>query len=317
MKAVQIHRFGGPEVLRLAHVPPPCASGTQDLVDVTFAGVNFSDLSRRSGGDGALSLPAVLGAEVVGRRRADGRRVAALLPAGGGYAQVAAVERQWSVEVPEAVPDDEAVAVLEQGLTAWHGLVTVGRMTAGETVLVQAAAGGVGHLAIQLARSLGAGRVIGLASTPAKREFALACGADAVVDSTAPDLAGEVLAATDGEGVDLALESVGGAVLVAVHSTLRSFGRVVVIGAASDTPTAIHVDKLTQTSTGILGFWLQQVLDDEELFASSAAHLLSLVAAGQLHPHVGLVLPLSEAGRAHALLADRRMRGKVLLFAAS
>ncbi|HWS37007.1 MAG TPA: zinc-binding dehydrogenase [Actinoplanes sp.] len=271
MLAAVITAAGGPDVFALDEVPEP-AGGTV-LIDVTLAGVSRRDLAqRRDGGP-----PPVLGTDVVGRRRSDGCRVAALLPAGGGYAQVAAAAAGHVVEVPDDVGDQQALAVLEQGLTAWHCLHTVGRVDSGDLVLVvTVGAGGAGHLEIQLARAAGA-RVIG---------------------------------AVHDDPPTLILDAVGGRFFTGLRAVLAPFGRIVTYG---DPVGAVEVGTLVAASTGVLGFDLRQVLDDEALYRSSAARLFHLVERGVLTFPDSVVYPLSAVGRAHADLEDRVVAGKPMI----
>jgi len=204
MRALVLREFGGVEGLRLAEVPQPVAGEGESLIDVTLAGLNFADLEIRAGLYAPPPLPAVLGVDVVGRRRSDGRRVVALLRDGGGYAQVAVARDACTVEVPDDIDDAQAVSLLEQGCTAYCALLTAGRLRPGEQVAVSAAAGGVGHLAVQIALALGARTVAGVASTPAKREF-LRSLSPRVVAVGGPE---EIRAELPG-GVDLYLDSVG------------------------------------------------------------------------------------------------------------
>ena len=154
MRAIQQQEFGGPEVLRLADVPEPDCGPGAVLVDVTLAGVNFADIhQRRNEYLAASELPLVPGAEVAGVRRDTGERVVALTGGRGGYAQVAAVPEAHTFPVPDGVDDGAALALLLQGLTAWHLLRTSARVAPGESVVVHAAAGGTGSLAVQLARA--------------------------------------------------------------------------------------------------------------------------------------------------------------------
>ncbi|WP_433794069.1 quinone oxidoreductase family protein [Actinoplanes sp. CA-252034] len=301
MLAAVITAFGGPDVFALTEMPDPAG----DVVDVTLAGVNHGDVHRRRGADEKPPLPAVLGADVVGRLRSDGRRVAALLPAGGGYAQVAPAGHV--VGVPDGVSDEQALAVLEQGLTAWHSLHTLGRVGADDVVVVTAAAGGVGHLAVQLARAAGA-RVVALASSPAKRAFLTELGAHVTVDSNHPNLGAAL-----GEAPTLVLDGVGGRTFEQLHRALAPFGRIVAYGGAADVPNTVAVDDLMTTSTGVLGFRLQQVLDDEELYRSSAARLFHLAGRGLLTARIGGRYPLSAVGRAHADLESRVTSGKLVI----
>ncbi|MGH2951798.1 MAG: quinone oxidoreductase family protein, partial [Solirubrobacterales bacterium] len=218
MQAIQISEFGGPEVLELVEVPDPEPADGEVVVDVARAGINFADTHvTRNDYLAEQTLPMIPGGEVCGRT-ADGRRVAAMLT-GGGYAQRVAIPQGWLIPVPDAVSDDQAAALLLQGLTA-HALVhRCARLEAGETVVVEAAAGGTGSLSVQLAKRAG-GRVIALASSPEKRELATRLGADATVDSRAEDLGEAILAANDGRQVDAVLEMTGGPTFEACLRTL-------------------------------------------------------------------------------------------------
>ncbi|BAL86574.1 putative alcohol dehydrogenase [Actinoplanes missouriensis 431] len=311
MLAAVITAFGGPGVFALDEIAEPAPGPDTGIVDVTLAGVNYADVHRRRGEHEQPPLPAVLGADVVGRRRADGRRVAALLPAGGGYAQVAAPLRRHTVPVPDAVTDEQALAVLEQGLTAWHSLHTLGRVDGDDLVVVTAGAGGVGHLAVQLARWAGA-RVVALASSPSKRAAAVELGAHAAVDSRHPDLGSAVRQAL-GAAPTLVLDSVGGETFERLRAALAPFGRIVAYGGASDVSTTVAVDDLMTASTGVLGFRLQRVLDDEEIFASSAARLFHLAGRGVLRARIGGRYPLGAVGQAHADLEGRSTTGKLVI----
>ncbi|MFE4520080.1 zinc-binding alcohol dehydrogenase family protein, partial [Kitasatospora sp. NPDC056783] len=296
MRALVIHRYGGPEELSVETVPEPEAGPGRVLVDVTLAGLNYADLECRTGEYLRFPLPAVLGIDVVGRRREDGRRVVALLRAGGGYARVAAPEAAHTVEVPDGVSDEQALGLLEQGATAYGALALAGRLRPGEAVAVTAAAGGVGHLAVQLARELGAGRVVALASTPEKREFVRSLGADAVFDPEDPDLAGRL--ALEG-GLDLFVDSVGGPVLRAGLAALAPFGRLVSVGAREGVEDGFTMGELTERSAGAQGFWLKHVLADRKLFEHVADHLFRLSVERRLVARIDRTVPLSGVAGAH------------------
>ena len=181
MRAIQVKQFGGPEVLELVDLPAPTPQGSLQLLAVTAAGVNYADTHQAA--DDYLApqtLPFVPGAEVVGVD-ADGRRVVALVPS-GGYAEQALAHPGTTFALPDEVDDTTALAFVLQGTTAWHLLRTSARMAPGETVVVHAGAGGVGCLAVQLARELGARRIIATASSPEKRDLARDLGADVALD---------------------------------------------------------------------------------------------------------------------------------------
>lgn len=312
MKAIRIERFGGPEVLDYADVPDPDPADGEVVVDVARAGINFADThASRDDYLAAQSLPLIPGAEISGRT-ADGRRVAAILPS-GGYAQKAVVAEPWLVPVPDAVSDDQAAALLLQGLTA-HALVNFcARLEPGETVVIEAAAGGTGSLSVQLAKRAGA-RVIGLASSASKRELAQRLGADAAVDSNAGDLTAAILDANGGKRVDAVLQMSGGEALGAELRALAPFGRMVVFGIASRRQAEIKTGNLLRHSTAVIGFWLMHlVARRRELVAQATAGLLDLVASKELEVVIGGVYPLSEAARAHEDIIARRTAGKLLL----
>ena len=188
MRAVQIQEFGGPEVLQVVDLPPPEPGEGQVLVEVSRAGINFADTHQRENSYLArYEVPLVLGGEVAGTTP-DGTRVVALVPS-GGYAEYALAHESTVFPIPDGVDDGTALALVIQGLTAWHLFKTSAKLAEGESVVVVSGAGGVGSLALQLARPFGAGRVIATASTEEKRAFTLKLGADAAVDPTRDQIA--------------------------------------------------------------------------------------------------------------------------------
>lgn len=311
MKAIRIERFGGPEVMELVELPDPEPGDGEVVVEVARAGINFADThATRDDYLARQTLPLTPGAEVSGRT-ADGRRFAAIVAA-GGYAQRVAVPEGWLVPVPDAVSDDQAAAILLQGLTA-HALVhRCARLQESETVVVEAAAGGTGSLAVQIAKRAGA-RVIALASSPEKRELAERLGADATVDSRADDLGEAILAANRGEQVDAVLQMSGGEAFEQELRVLAPFGRMVTFGIASRQPNEVSTGHLLRTSRSVIGFWLMHLIPRRAEVARMADELLGAVAAGELQVVVGDVYPLSEARRAHEEMVARRTSGKLLL----
>ena len=311
VKAIRIERFGGPEVMELVELPDPEPGEGEELVEVARAGINFADThATRNDYLAEQTLPLTPGGEVSGTT-ADGRRVAALL-ANGGYAQKVVVPSNWLIPLPDQVSDDQAAALLLQGLTA-HALVNrCARLQEGETIVVQAAAGGTGTLAVQLAKRAG-GRVIALASSEEKRELATRLGADATVDSRAEDLKAAILEANEGREVDAVLEMSGGATFEACLRTLAPFGRLVLFGIASREPNEVNTGHLLRHSRAVIGFWLMHLVPRRDEVAAMIADLLGAVASGELEVVVGDVYPLSDARRAHEELAGRRTSGKLLL----
>lgn len=312
MRAVQIQEFGGPEVLEVVELPEPEAGPDEVVVEVARAGMNFADTHQRENDYLAKAeLPLIPGGEIAGRTP-DGRRVAAML-ANGGYAERVAVPRAALVPIPDEVSDDQAAGVLLQGLTAWALLNVSARLQRGESVVVQAAGGGTGTLAVQLARRAGAGRVIALASTAEKRALAERLGADAAVDSRAGDLGAAILAANGGEQVDVVLEMSGGEAFDACLSALAPFGRLVSFGIASREPNRVMSQKLMRTSRAVVGFWLVHLLRRPDLLERGITELLEAVASGKLEVVIGRTYALSEVAGAHRALQGRATHGKLLL----
>jgi NADPH2:quinone reductase len=313
MRAIRITEFGGPEVLRLEDVPDPTPTEGFDLVDVSAAGVNYADTHQIENSYlSTTELPLIPGSEVVGTT-SDGRRVSSLVGT-GGYAEKALAYPDLTFDLPDAVTDGQALALMVQGLTAWHLLRTSSHLAEGESVVVHAAAGGVGTLAIQLAKRWGAGRVIGVASTPEKRQLAMDLGADATVDAGSSDLKAALQEANNGARVDIVLEMVGGPTFDASLAALAPFGRLATFGMAGRVPPApIDVGALLQRSRAVIGFWLVHCLGKPGMVKEPMAELLKLVADGHLTPIVGTTYPLADARSAHEDLRARRSTGKLVL----
>jgi NADPH:quinone reductase len=230
MRAVQITRFGGPEVLDVVDLPDPVPGEGQQLYEVSSAGVNFADTHQIENSYlSSQELPLIPGSEFVGTPVGGGQRVVGLLE-GGGYAEKVAAHDFLTWPVPDGVSDEQALAVVLQGATAWHLLRTSTHLAEGESVVVIAGAGGVGSLALQLAKRWGAGRVIATASSPEKRALCEQLGADATVDPALADedpknFTAALREANGGRRVDIVLEMTGGNVFDGSLSALAPFGR--------------------------------------------------------------------------------------------
>ena len=312
MRAVQIKEFGGPEVLQVVDLPDPEPGPDEVVVEVARAGMNFADTHQRENDYLAKAeLPLIPGGEIAGRT-ADGRRVAAML-ANGGYAEKVVAHRAALVPIPDEVSDDQAAGVLLQGLTAWALLRISARLERGESVVVQAAGGGTGTLAVQLAKRYGAGRVIALASTGEKRDLAIRLGADAAVDSRSDDLASAIREANGGDQVDVVLEMAGGAAFDACLSVLAPFGRLVSFGIASRQPNEVMTQKLMRTSRAVVGFWLVHLFRRPDLLEQGVTELLEAVGSGKLEVVIGATYGLSDVADAHRALQGRETQGKLLL----
>jgi len=311
MRAVQVSEVGGPEVLRVADLPEPRPGEGEVLIDVSLAGVNFGDTHQREGQYIAeRELPFVLGGEVAGV--VDGRRVVALLET-GGYAERAVAPAQRTFDIPDGLSDHAALALLVQGLTAWHLYRTAARLGEGESVVVHSAAGGVGGLAVQLAKPMGAGRVIATAGSKERRELALELGADAAVDPDTEGLTAALVEANGGEQVDVVLETAGGRVFEQSLQALAPFGRLVAYGNSTREKVRVSNAALLKTSRAVVGFWLMHLLDRPAMLAEPLADLFGRAARGELQAQLGPVYPLDEVRRAHEDLAGRRTTGKLAL----
>jgi NADPH2:quinone reductase len=313
VRAIRIDEWGGPEVLQLVEdAPEPVPGPDEVLVRVARAGVNFADTHASQNAYVArYALPLVPGAEVAGVLE-DGTRVVALTGGGGGYAEVAAVPREHVVPVPDGVSDGEALAILLQGLTAWHLYRTAGRVAEGESVVVVSGAGGVGSLAVQLGRGMGAGRVIATASSEDKRELVRSLGADVALD-TASLTTEALLEANGGAPVDVVFEMAGGPVFDACLDALAPLGRLVAYGISSREQNEVRTGKLLKTSRAVVGFWLFHVTPRPEMVRPALEDLFARLARRELRVVEGETYPLSDARRAHEDLKSRRTSGKLLL----
>jgi NADPH:quinone reductase len=323
MRAVQITEFGDLDVLKLADVETPEPGDGEVLIRVSHCGVNFADTHQRENSYLAkFELPLIPGGEVAGvvERGTDdlpaGTRVVAMISS-GGYAEYAVAPALTTFPIPEGVEDGTALALLIQGLTAWHLYRTSAKLAEGESVVVISGAGGVGSLAVQLAKPMGAGRVIATASSEDKRQLTLDLGADAAVDPAAEDLTAALIEANGGEQVDVVLEMAGGRIFDASLNALAPFGRIVTYGLASREPTEVQNGFLMRKSRAVVGFWLMHMLARPELLRDPLADLLERAARGELRVVVGGTYPMSEVRRAHEDLQARRTTGKLLLDPAS
>lgn len=294
MRAIQLHEFGGPEVLELRNVPVPEPGPGEVLIEVSRAGVNFADTHQRENSYLAkFELPLIPGGEVAGSTE-DGQRVVALLRS-GGYAEYVVAPEAMTFPIPDGVDDGRALALIIQGTTAWHLYRTCAKLEQGERVLVISGAGGVGSLALQLAKPFGAGQVTATASTPEKRALCLELGADEAID------------ASEIEGpFDVVLEMSGGETFDKSLHALAPFGRLVTYGIASRQANTVNSGALMRKSRSVVGFWLMHALD-------RLREPLDELLAMDLRVVVGETYPMSDVRRAHEDLQGRRTSGKLLL----
>lgn len=333
MQAIRAKSFGTPDVLVIEEVPVPRPGPGQVLIRVESAGVNFSDVKRRRNDPYPFptTLPYTPGGEVAGTVEALGEGVEgpsvgtpvfALVGEDGstGYAQFAVANAPGVIPIPPGLSADVASGLVIAGSTAVLILKEAARLRTGETVLVQGAAGGVGSYAVQVAKLLGAGTVIGAAGSPGKREAVLALGADHAVDYTKADWPDRVLELTGGRGVDVVLEMAGGAAFERSLLCLAPFGRAVVYGSTSGEPlrmgpktiqTLFYDPSPNQAIAAFnLGLWFGL---RPEAAVGALQTLIGYVASGQVEVPIGHVLPLRRAAEAHRMLEERRTTGKIVL----
>ncbi|XRQ15927.1 quinone oxidoreductase family protein [Actinomadura welshii] len=314
MRAIQITEFGGPEVLNVAELPDPEAGPGHLLIDVSRAGVNYADTHQAENSYLAESaLPMVPGGEVVGTAP-DGRRVVALVGT-GGYAERAVAPEALAWDVPDAIDDVTALGMVIQGASAWVLLRRNVHLAPGESVVVHAAAGGVGSLAVQLAKAWGAGRVIATASSQDKRDLAVELGADVAIDPAEPDLKDALIEANGGRRVDTVLEMTGGTVTDQSLRALAPFGRLAFYGMASrQEPSPVRPANLMRHSTTVSGMWLAHVFQlPGDVMRGALDELFGLAADGRIRVVGGGEYGLAEARRAHEDLRARRTTGKLVL----
>jgi NADPH2:quinone reductase len=322
MKAVQLSEYGGPEVLKIIDCERPVPTDKEVLIEIKAIGVNYADTARREGQYVIPTpLPFVPGAEIAGIVREVGSGVTkvkagspvAVLIESGGYAEYAVAHETTLIPLPEGMDFQEAAALPLQGLSAYHILKTMGRLEKEETVLVHASAGGVGSLAVQLAKLFGAGKVIATASSDEKLAFAKKLGADYTVNYTEANWEAEVLEITGGKGVDVALEMAGGEVFRKTLKCLATFGRLVIYGVASGKQEKFYPSSLMGKNQSVIGFFLPQIMRNPALLQDSLQELIGYVMEGKLELTLGGQYPLVEAADVHAILQGRKTMGKLIL----
>ncbi|MFD0200841.1 MULTISPECIES: zinc-binding dehydrogenase [Saccharothrix] len=321
MRVIRVVRFGGPEVMVPGEAPDPVAAAGQVVVEVAVAGMSFVETQIRRGVDqwhAKPSLPYVPGSLVAGRvsavgARVDpawlGRRVVADTGETGGFAERALAGVEDLFPVPDGLGLPEAVALFSDGSTAL-GLAEKAGIGAGDLVLVEAAAGGVGSLLVQLARAAGA-QVVGAARGARKLDLIRELGADAAVDYSEPDWTGRVREVTGGAGPDVVFDGVGGRIGRAAFEVTARGGRFSVHGASSGEVTSIDPAEARDRGVDVTG--IEQLLDFGPNVARWATRMMAEAAAGVVRPVIGQTFPLERAADAHAAIENRTAAGKTLL----
>lgn len=321
MRAITVSEFGDSAVLTECDRQAPTRGPDEVRIDVAAAGVNFADIEQRRGQypDGP-SPPFVPGLEVAGTVTAAptdsdlavGDRVAAVTSS-GGYATEATAPVEQTFEVPETCSWAEATVLPVQGLTAHNVVHEWGNLSAGERVLVHAGAGGVGSLAVQLAADAGA-TVFTTASTAEKRSLTNELGADHAIDYTTANVTDEVLAQTDGDGVDLVIDGVGGRPFEDSVEALAPMGRIVSFGMASGSIPTVATPRLFFQNQSVIGYHLEHALEHApERVLSAVPSLRDALASDEFDVIIDRTLPLAAAQQAHDALANRETTGKVVL----
>lgn len=322
MNAVVISKFGGPEVLEYKEVDKPIIGPNQVLIKVAATSVNFADIKARYGDNGQSQLPLILGLDVAGTITEIGTEVEGFkigqrviaFPTGGSYVEYAVADSKLTYALPDKISFTAAAACPIVAFAAYKLLADVARIMPGESVLIHAAAGGVGTTAIQFAKILGAGQIIGTVSNDEKVTIALQAGADHVINTSKDDFVKTVLELTQGRGVDVILDSIAGKVTEQGLQCLAWYGRLVQFGNSSGEIATIPTKDLFVSCRSILGYSLGTTRKHKpHLVREVAEKVLGYIESGSLKILIGHQFPLEEARLAHELLESRLSKGKILL----
>jgi NADPH:quinone reductase len=320
MKAVIFEKLGGAEVLQLSDIPKPEAKPGTVVIRVRAAGINFADTLFRQGQYlVSPNLPDVPGVEAAGEIESVGAGVpnlkSGMRVAGIGsktYAEYTVIPANQVIPLPDSLSFDEGAAFPIQVLTAWHMLHTCHQTAPGQTVLVHSAAGGVGIVAVQIAKAAGA-RVIGTVSSDAKSALVKQYGADDVINYATHDFAEETNRLTGGRGADLILDAVGATTFEKGLKCVALFGHIILYGRAGGVPEPLNLFRLFEKSTKVSGFTLYAVSPLPDVMRRGIEESLKLMTQGKLKLLVGRKFPLSEAAEAHRFMESRQSTGKLVL----
>ncbi len=322
MKAIIVTSFGGPEVMKYTDVDIPAISKDQVLIRVVATSVNFADIKSRYGKKGNKSLPFIPGIDAAGivervgshvKNIYPGQRVIAF-PQNGSYAEYVVANENLTFVLPDEINFQTAAACPIVSFTSYNLLANVARLQQGESVLIHAAAGGIGTTAIQLAKLLGAGKVIGTVGSEAKKEIALDAGADYVFCHQDEDFVEKVNELTYGEGVNIILDSISGSVSERSLKCLAYYGCLVHFGNASGEIGNFHTKDLHASCRSILGFSFGTTRKKRpELLQETANEVFRYLRDGRLQIKATKSFPLQDAGKAHEWVESRKSTGKVIL----
>ncbi|MGE7873466.1 quinone oxidoreductase family protein [Bacillus paramycoides] len=322
MKAIVVTSFGGPEVMKYTDVGIPTISENQVLIRIVATSVNFADIKSRYGKKGNKALPFIPGIDAAGivervgshvKNIYPGQRVIAF-PQNGSYAEYVVANENLTFVLPDEVDFQTAAACPIVSFTSYNLLANVARLQKDEAVLIHAAAGGIGTTAIQLAKLLGAGKVIGTVGSEAKRKIALDAGADYVICNQNEDFVEKVNDLTNGEGVNVILDSISGTVSERSLDCLAYYGRLVHFGNASGEVGNFRTKDLHASCRSILGFSFGTTRKKRpESLKETANQVFRYLRDGSLLIKATKSFPLQDAGKAHEWVESRQSTGKVIL----
>ncbi len=320
MKRIAVKEYGGPDVLTLEEVDVPSPDAGQVLVKVGAAGFNYADIMQREGlYPGGPKPPYGAGFEIAGTVESVGDGVANVTPGGrvmgfcsGGYAEYAIAPADQLMPIPGDLPFAEAAAIPCQYFTAYHALITLGKLHGGETCLIQAAAGGLGSIMVQIARNVGA-VIMGTCSTQEKAAFIQELGCEHPIVYTEEDFAAKAMALTNNHGCELVIESVGGEVFEKSLKIVKRRGMLITLGLASKTPVMVNPVELLAGNKTLAGFHLMDYMKDTGAVKHAVHDLNEWLAEGKLQFFVKHTYSIDEAAQAHRDVSERKTSGKVVL----
>jgi NADPH:quinone reductase len=327
MKAIEITQYGAPEVLRAGERPDPVAAAGEVLIRVSASGVNRPDVLQRTGNypvpPGASDIPGleVAGTIVGGDAQAmaaagfqQGDRVCALV-AGGGYAQLCVAPVGQCLPVPKGLSDVEAASLPETFFTVWSNVFDRGRLQAGESFMVQGGTSGIGVTAIQMAKAMGAGKVIATAGSDEKVKACLALGADHAIHYKTQDFAEEAKKLTDGKGVDVILDMVAGSYVDREVKCVAEDGRIVIIAVQGGTKSEFNAGLVLRRRITITGSTLRPrpIAFKAAIAQALRKNVWPLVESGKIRPVIHSTFPAADAAKAHALMESNQHVGKIVL----
>ncbi|XOQ14579.1 MAG: zinc-binding dehydrogenase [Shouchella clausii] len=319
MKAVVIEQFGDPEVLSLREVVKPIPKNDEVLIKILKTSVNFADIKARRGKKNG-KLPIVLGLDAVGIVEQVGEQVTDLkvgerviaFPKNGSYAEYALASSTLTFRIPDSLDLSSAAASPIVSFLSYHLLKSVARIQPGEDVLIHSGSGGVGTVAIQLAKYFGARKVFSTVGNLKKKDFVLKAGADDVFLYDQFDQ--KINDRTNNQGVDIILDSVAGNITRQSINCLKKFGRLVQYGNSSGEPGVIKTNDVHSSCRSILGFSLGTTRKEKpELLKKISNHVIDLINAGQIIPHIGAEFDLATIKQAHQLMESRTHTGKIVI----